>query len=147
MTISTASQIDAYQAKLKKLAGQIRDRREPNRLVSVEFYKVTIRNFDAEGAMYGKWAPLKESTIKRKDRLGKERMLVITGHLRSGFVPFYDGKNAGVRNEVEYAAAHHFGNPDTNLPKRNLLPTRQAANDIGLKVYNWYIGKIAREAN
>ena len=146
MTISsTDAQIAAVSKRLETLAGRLKQPTIANKAASIALYGRVIRNFDQQGAMDGKWAPLAASTIKQKAKLGKEQMLVRTGHLRAGFVPFHDAHNAGVRNEVTYAKFHHEGT--SRLPKRNLLPSRAAVIDIGIKVYGHYVHEWAKEAN
>lgn len=147
MAISSDSQIAAVNAKLEKLYGKLARPIVANKAASIALYGQVIRNFDADGAMYGLWAALAPATVRQKERIGKEKMLVRTGHLRAGFVPFHDDHNAGVRNEVEYAAAHQFGVPERNLPARNMLPPRDAVLETGIKVYQFYVAQAAREAN
>ena len=133
--------------RLERFAKEIRDATQPNREASIAMYGATIRNFDKQGADFGRWEPLKPATIREKERIGKERMLVRTGHLRQGFVPSYTADNARVRNEVEYAAAHQYGVPENNLPARNMLPDRRSVLDIGIKVYTRHVQRQVRQAN
>lgn len=145
--LTTEADIARLERKLDSFARAVRHPTQANREASIALYGVTIRNFDKQGADFGAWAPLAAITIAEKARIGKEVPLVRTGHLRMGFTPFYSDDNAGVRNAVEYAAAQHEGVPSRNLPARNLLPTRPAVLDIGIKIYGRWIEKQAKAAN
>lgn len=147
--------------KLDRFALEVKRPTEANRAASIQMYAVTIRNFDKQGADFGRWEPLKGSTIRdkelslrRKNRIAasfvgpiRQQALVRSGHLRSGFTPDYTDQQARVFNAVEYAKAHQDGVPANNLPARNMLPTRPAVLDIGIKVYTRYVQKQTRQAN
>lgn len=140
-------QLAAMNRRLERYANDMEDPTQANREASIALYGWTIRNFDADGARQGGWAPLHPKTIKEKARIGKEKMLVRSGQLRANFTQFYSADNAGVGNAIAYSAAHHFGVPERNLPKRELLPRREVVLDIGLRVYGAYVARKAREAN
>jgi phage gpG-like protein len=131
--------------KLNRFAKQIKDATPANREASIAMYGVTIRNFDRQGALFGAWTPLAESTIRQKQRIGKEQMLVRSGRLRNAFVPSYTADNAAVRNEVEYAEHHQYGT--NRIPARNMLPDRKTVLDIGVKIYSRYVERQVRAAN
>jgi phage gpG-like protein len=141
----TAKSQEAFERKLRKFEGRLRDRTPANRQVSVQMYAWTIRNFDREGALLGGWSPLAPKTVREKSRIGKQKMLVRTGALRNSLVPFYSNDNAGIGSELEYSEYHQKGTDD--LPKREMLPTREVVQEIGLKVYNAYVARATREAN
>ena len=137
--------VDQVNRKLEKLAKLLAKPEVANKAASIALYGRVIKNFDQQGAMDGRWVPLAESTVRQKQKIGKEQMLVRTGHLRSGFVPSHDEHNARVRNEVPYAIYHHEGT--SRIPARNLLPSRQATIEIGLKVYKYYVEQWVRQVN
>lgn len=137
-----------YAAAARRLEGFARamaDLTPANREASIAMYGFTIRNFDRQGGLQGGWAPLAPSTIRQKQRAGKEVPLVRSGHLRAGFTSFYSRENAGVGNEVSYSKFHHEGTG--RMPKRELLPRRDVVAQIGLKVYGNYVEREARKAN
>ncbi|CAB4169983.1 hypothetical protein UFOVP1082_47 [uncultured Caudovirales phage] len=134
--------------KLSRIAGGTE---EVNRKISISLYGWTIRNFNRKGSGVSEsipWAPLSPATIKRKAKLGKTQMLVISGNLRQSFNPFFDSKSAGVGAQAsafkgssgDYALYLHEGTK--NMPARNLLPTEQAAKNIAHDVYNVALSKI-----
>lgn len=138
-------QLDRVQRKLTRFLRDMADRTAANRQVALQLYGWAIRNFDQEGALVGGWKPLAESTVREKERIGKQKMLVRTGELRQGFESFHSKDNAGIRNRAPHAEYHHEGG--IRLPRRRLLPPREVVNDIGLKVYQAYVERAARRAN
>lgn len=138
-------QLAAMTRRLEGFASAMRDPTTANREASIALYGFTIRNFDRQGAFQGGWAPLAPSTIKQKQRLGKEVPLVRSGAMRAAFTSFYSRDNAGVGNELSYSRFHHEG--ASRLPQRTLLPDRENTLKIGLKVYGQYVEREARKAN
>ncbi len=130
---------------LSRAASKLRDRRIPNRAIGVKLHQWFTDNFDRDGGKVGGWPPLAASTIARKKRFGKEKMLVISGRLKNSFVQFSDNDRVGIGSEVPYSKFHQEGTK--RLPRRELLPRRADVEDIGLKVYNFYVSRIAAEAN
>jgi phage gpG-like protein len=134
------------QANLAKFADKLANPLIANKAVAVQLYSWTIRNFDAEGAEQSPpWPRLAERTIERKRRIGKERMLVISGQLRASLLPFWTRENAGIGSQLSYARYHEEGT--ATLPQRKLLPTRELVSSTGLRIYNHYVGTAARQAN
>jgi phage gpG-like protein len=138
-------QLAAMNRRLEQFAGAMRDVTPANREASIALYGFTLRNFDRQGALQGGWAQLAESTVRQKQRIGKEVPLVRTGALRSGFTSFYSRDNAGVGNELSYSRFHHEGT--SRIPQRTLLPDRENVLRIGLAVYGQYVAREARKAN
>lgn len=139
------AQLVALNRRLERFAGAMNDQTPANREASIALYGFTLRNFDRQGSLQGGWTPLAPSTIRQKQRIGKEQPLVRTGHMRAGFTSFYSRDNAGVGNEITYSKFHHEGND--RLPQRTLLPDRENTLKIGLKVYGQYVEREARKAN
>lgn len=139
------AQLAAAQRRLDGFARAMADQTPANREASIAMYGFTLRNFDRQGGLQGGWAPLADSTIRQKQRIGKEQPLVRSGHMRAGFTSFYSSENAGVGNEVTYSKFHHEGT--SRMPRRELLPTRENVLQIGLKVYGQYVAREARKAN
>jgi phage gpG-like protein len=139
------AQLAAANRRLDQFARAMDDQTPANREASIAMYGFTLRNFDRQGALQGGWKPLAASTIRQKQRIGKEQPLVRSGHMRAGFTSFYSRDNAGVGNEVSYSRFHHEGT--SRLPQRLLLPTRENVLQIGLKVYGNYVSREARKAN
>jgi phage gpG-like protein len=135
----------AVEQRLERFARDIQSPVEANREASIALYGFTLRNFDQQGGLQGGWAPLAPSTIRQKERIGKQQPLVRSGHMRAGFTSFYSRDNAGVGNEVSYSRFHHEGT--ARLPQRELLPRRDAVLQIGINVYGKYVERKVREAN
>jgi phage gpG-like protein len=135
----------AVELRLERFARAIERPVEANREASIALYGFTIRNFDRQGGLQGGWPPLAASTIRQKERIGKQQPLVRSGHMRAGFTSFYSADNAGVGNEVSYSRFHHEGN--ARLPQRQLLPRRDTVLQIGISVYGKYVERKVREAN
>lgn len=149
--ISIQVNADGAAKSLTRLALSVNDRRVPNRQLAVQLQGHVFREFKTEGAFNGgNWAPLAESTARRKvtkagQRRGFHPILMVTGHLRNSYLSFYDDTKAGVGSEVEYAPYHEEGAPP-HLPKRSVLPTEKEALDYAVRIYGLYVEKSIREA-
>lgn len=139
------TQLRAMNRRLERFARAMADPTPANREASIALYGWTIRNFDREGGLQGGWTPLHPKTVRQKQRIGKQKMLVRRGALRANFAQFYSKDNAGVGNALSYSKFHHEGT--VRLPRRELLPRRGVVLDIGLKVYGRYVRDKVREAN
>lgn len=133
------------QQRLTQLAAQLRDFTVPNRAAAAALYKWAIDNYDSEGGLVGGWVSLLPATIKSKQKKGKEKMLVITGALRSSLLPFSTDRRAGVGSELTYAKYHQEGSGA--LPQREILPRARDVEEIGIQVYGFYVAKLTKEAN
>jgi len=139
------------QMMFSELALKFRDRTIPNRQVSVQLYEWVMRNFKVEGGLTEQkhWTPLKESTKKAKARKGYRMILQNTGALRQSFMPFSSNDYAGVGAQQKFtshgrpydlARIHEKGNK--TIPARPMLPTKQQALTMAIKVYDWHIKRI-----
>ncbi len=137
--------INRLNKKLDRLNYEIRNPLEPHREASIALYGKVLRTFDKQNAEFGGWKPLAPRTVIEKARIGKEVPLVRSGHLRQGFVPFFSKDNAGVRNAVTYAQAHQEGTG--RIPARNMLLSREAVLNIGIKIYTRWVQKQVAVAN
>ncbi len=145
MQIEAKVFIKEAKQRLDKFRSTLKDHRTPNRMVAAQLYSWTIRNFQQEGALVGGWTPVTEATRKRKEREGKEKLLVRTGALRASFVPFADNENAGIGSELEYSWFHQYSSPSRNLPARPMLPTREYVDETGVRVYDFYVKQLIRD--
>ncbi|HZV19954.1 MAG TPA: phage virion morphogenesis protein [Hyphomicrobiales bacterium] len=68
----------------------------------------TVRHFQEETGPAGKWAPLKESTVRRK-RGGHGQILSDTGRLKSSISPIVSGLEAEIGTNVFYGKFHQYG--------------------------------------
>ncbi|CAB4165482.1 Phage virion morphogensis protein [uncultured Caudovirales phage] len=149
INLSLQFQSNALTQKLRQLQGLVGNSDTPNRAIATQLYGWTIRNFNSRGneANGTPWAPLRPSTVRYKEKIGKQQMLVITGNLRQSFAGFSDANAAGVGARAsafkgsrgDYARYLHEGT--IHMPPRNLLPTEKAALDIGIRVYDLFISR------
>lgn len=138
-------QVALLNQRLERFARSISDLTPANREASIALYGWTIRNFDRQGGLQGGWAPLAPSTIRQKQRIGKQVPLVRTGALRANFTSFFSRDNAGVGNQLGYSRFQHEGT--ATIPSRELLPRRETVLEIGIRVYDQYVRRQVREAN
>ena len=128
------------------LAGESRDRTQPNRQLATQLTGWTLRNFQAGGSLQTpSWAPLKESTAKQKARRGYSPLpLTRTGHYRQSFRPFWTNETAGTGSEVPYSKYHETGTK--NMPQRAALPSEQVALGYAMQIYERWAANLARSA-
>ena len=142
----TDAKLARTRRNLERLAGELTNPVQANKAAATAIYGWTMRNYDAEGVhQKPRWPALAERTVKRKARKGKEKMLVMSGHMRASILPFWSKDNAGVGSEVEYAAHHEEGRK--HLPQRKILPTERVVAETGLKVYGYYVSEAVKRAN
>lgn len=92
------------------LTGRARDLRQPMDAIGALIQTSTDIRWEREVDPDGQpWTPLARSTVKRKAKLGKERLLQISTRLRNSITrkPYVDRVEVGTN--VVYAAAHQFG--------------------------------------
>ncbi len=141
------SHLASYRKRLAFFSNQMRNPTEANRQASVALYGFVIRNFQREGGLVGGWVPVTAKTAAQKSRIGKERLLVRSGHLKASFRPFYSREQAGVGSELIYSRTHQLGDPARNIPARRMLPDAQQTLDIGVKIYGLFVEREAKRAN
>lgn len=127
---------------LQRVAAASRDRRTPNRQLSVQLYGHVLRGFQAGGNP--RWVPLASSTLAQKLRKGySSTPLIRTGHYRQSFRPFSDNDRAGVGSEVPYSKYLEGGT--RRMPARQALPSQDVALDYAIKIYDRWIASITRQ--
>ncbi|GEM_PF-3607605 len=75
------------------------------------------------------WPPLARRTAARKQKIRKEKMLIITGDMRDAVAHQVRPEGSGVVGEVgifdetvlEYAPSHEFGTKDGTIPERSFI--------------------------
>ena len=151
-SIKTAVKGGDIRDKLGRFASKIHDMRAPNAQLATQLYAWVQRNFESEGGLTedGAWVPLALSTIKQKARKGYSKILQNTGQLRASATPFHDERVAGVGmrrlsdladgRPPDLARIHHEGTG--NIPARQLIPTREQALELGVKVYGVYVRRM-----
>ena len=93
----------------------------------------TVFKKGGASAGFSAWAPLKQSTIERKQnspyKKNASRILVRSGELRSSltqrahpnFIFRSTRRNMEIGTSVKYAGIHDAGDPDSGLPSRSLI--------------------------
>lgn len=147
--ISVEVRAEPASKGLRMLWQRIENREPINRKVGIQLYAWVMRNFDSGGReQEPSWAPLADSTLKQKARLGySPQPLIRTGHLRQSFAPFADDRQAGVGAQasfgVDYAELHETGT--SRFPARPMLPPERVAIQIATQVYDLELTAILRE--
>lgn len=139
--------VRSFLKRLNRAESQFHDRTTVNRQVGVAIYSQTLRNFDQQGRLFTRWAPLSPSTVKQKRKLGKSVPLVRSGNLRAGFSYEATRENVRLGNEVSYSKFHNEGSPGAGIPKRQLLPSREQFLKVAVRIYEDYANRVTREAN
>ncbi len=157
---------DALSKKLLKFAvGLSPQKREKiNRKLAIDLSGIVLRNFAEERGEGRRWRRLKPATLRRKRKLGYEKILQNTGALRASFVPDSDANFARVagksyvpipnkktgktptRVRTDLALIHQFGDPKRNIPARPMLPSANEARRAAIRVYDVEIERAQNEA-
>lgn len=140
-----------FDRKVAKLVAAMGDLTPANKRVSIALDTWVQRNFATEGGLAEEpWAPLAPSTIESKSRRGYSKPLINTGEMRDSFKGFFDAHEAGVAgyqlsgSTPDLALFHHEGT--TTIPARQLIPTADQADDIGLRIYEDYVQTVVRKS-
>lgn len=126
---------------IAKFAAALKDRRNENRKVAIQFFSFVQKNFTQSGALQpAGWRPLAPGTLAEKKRKGySSKPLVRTGNLRQSFLMFSDNDQAGVGAAasfgVDYAKVHEEGSEDGRIPQRKMLPPERLAQIMVTNVY------------
>ena len=141
---------DATTPAIRKAAASIADTETPNRMISIQYYGWTIRNFDSGGLkQIPPWRPLAPSTLAQKLKLGYSPLpLLRTGNLRQSFIGFHDKSKAGVGarasyflggKKFDYATVHQFGTD--HVPARPMLPPLEYARSTAQEIYRRFVAQ------
>lgn len=135
---------DTLTAGLRKLAGQVADRRPILKAWGDELAKITNGSFNNSGWRAEPWAPLKSGTIRQKIAKGRnsgilKRDLVLLGSFRTAEIT-----NSGVTVGTDrlYAGYHQFGAPRAGIPARPMLPFTGGPDNA--KLAPWAREKLAK---
>lgn len=136
-------QIDYEDEQVLDVLGrlvEVTENTEPVMMEIAEYlHERTRDHFDNETAPDGTpWAPLAESTKKRKVEQGVPVDKILHGqslHLRDTIFPFWSKNEAGVSTgpgTEAYAAAHQFGTEDMTIqvPAHQRLMTQVFGNEL-----------------
>ncbi len=145
---------DAKLAPLRKLAKKLDDENfaVPMKRVAVESWAEIDDTFKTESSPDGvKWKRLSKIYRAFKKKIGKERILVITGVMRKSFVSRAGGSGGrGTRfnltknrlrigTSLTRAVVHQKGSRKKNIPKRPMLGISKAFERIILAIFKDWI--------
>ena len=140
--ISVAVKNEEVLKLLKKLGKLNKDLREPLRIAGTQIMGWVGRHFNDEKGPSGKWAPLKELTVRRRRKgKGKERVKVLqnTGRLKQsisgGDSHIYRLKKMSLEigTNIKYAGVHQFGHTFKRKGKKG----KQYSVKIPARPYLW----------
>jgi phage gpG-like protein len=115
---------DTLSSGLRKLAGQVADKKPILEAVGLQLASITRRSFNEPALRAAPWAPLKAATLAAKIRAGKssailKRNLVLS---RSWRVSSLTNSSVTVSTDRPYAPAQQFGSLKRGIPARPMLP-------------------------
>lgn len=120
-----------WQKLLKKINTKwkdIGDRKKFSDLVSIVVFKDIIDHFDQEQGPDGKWIRWSDLYRKHLEKIGRggNKILNFSGRLRGSITPQKGKKKTSslgvlLYSNIEYAAAHQYGNQKRNLPARPFM--------------------------
>lgn len=121
----------------------------PFRQCAVFLDRWVQQNFKEDGGKVGGWEPLAAGGrwVGRKGARwfdGSAKVLRDTGRLKNSFLPYANKNNAGIRNDVPYAAKHEFG--QDGLPVRRMLPKKREIMPDIMDIFNRYVKKSMKVA-
>lgn len=131
------------QARFRKLARQIKNKRPMFKRIGVKLLNAISDNFQTESHEGDKWERLSPTTVVRR-RLGSDRILQDTGRLRGSFVQEATSNEVRVGSPIEYAPIHEDGKG--NVPERKMLPSRELALSVSVDVAGNFIKESIRNS-
>lgn len=121
--------IKTVRGNWQKRLDNLKDKSVPFKQSAIYLDRWVQGNFKEEGKRVGGWAKLSAGGRWKQTPSGKRKfdplakILQDTGRLRSTFTPWATRLNAGIKNDLSYAAKHEYG--EGNVPKRRMLPKRK----------------------
>lgn len=133
--IEGEKQVSAY---LGTVAGGIKQWRSPLQKIAGEMHKAYQMNFDSRGALYGGWAPRKQTK--------PWPLLEKTGRLRKGYYDQLQGSDTLViGNRTAYFGYHQSNQPRSRLPRRIMLKIDEARRNFIFKAFQEHIVNVLRK--
>ena len=134
--------------KLKATEEKLQKRKTANAQAVVIIDKWIQDNFKKEGKGTGldtPWAPLAKSTKEQRKRKKKgNKILQITGQLRSRWKHQYTNEIAMVQSNVPYAYPHDSDGPRRKLPRRQILPDYKHIEKTLSKIFENFAEKAVK---
>jgi phage gpG-like protein len=137
--------IDRAQRLFAQAKDRMRDLSPPlKKARNVMLFSINS-NFKA-GGRPKTWRPLRPATLRRKISQGLNLTPLTgkTGRLQSSVTASVRGNRLAIGTSIVYGAAHQFGYPPRNLPKRPyLIFQQQDLDDIERLVVSYITGRSA----
>jgi len=143
-TVDPRASTKRLQRQLENMIRSLERPREAHKAASIVMHNFVIRNIDSGGELVGGWAPLAESTIREKKRIGKSKPMIRSGALRNSFTPFDTDQGGGVRSELFYVPFQNFGT--RKIPARRLIPNERETLKEVLPIYAAFVKRAAKKA-
>lgn len=126
------------EARFKAMARRIRNRRPLFKRIGIKLLNEINEGFEQEKNDGKSWTPLALKTIEQRRKAGKGAMILQdTGRLKGSYTSQFNNNTLRVGTNVEYAPTHEFGT--NNIPKRQMLPSREVTLGIALSVTEGFI--------
>jgi len=147
----TIEGLEKAKGRFDRLTSELLNPKKPLNESGDFMREEAVRNFPAEGKVFGeKWPPLKEITIKIKQKkgYGGQPMMVRTGRLRDSFFVEEPEISEGfgtinVLNPTFYAKFHQMG--VGKLPRRVLLKfSKKQREKIAQIFVDWIYDRIEK---
>lgn len=145
LTVRGLSEVRAKMARRHQRIGNLRGA-YLKAAILVESW--TLQDMQAQGRKQRPaslvWPPLKASTIRSRERIGKwpGRMLQVTGRLKAGFTHNATNRRGQVRNTVRYAAYHEEGT--RKMARRKIFPTPEHGRKVALPALQDHVKRAIR---
>lgn len=115
---------DSLDPALRKMAGQVADKRPILEAVGLQLVSIAQRSFNDPALRAAPWAPLKGATLAAKIKAGKSTAILKRDVVlaRSWRVAGLTASTVTVATDRPYAGYHQFGAPRAGIPARPMLP-------------------------
>lgn len=115
---------DTLTPGLKKLAGQVADKRPILEACGLQLVSFAQRSFNDPAMRAAPWVPLKPATIAAKIKAGKSTAILKRDVVmaRSWRVASVTASTVTVGTDRPQAGYHQFGAPRAGIPARPMLP-------------------------
>lgn len=127
---------------LQGMETSLKDFTKPLKRISDSLVK-TFGNdvFSSKGSAIGEtWAPLAQSTLEEKARLGyPSDPLIRTGAMKGGFKAMVSTDQALIGNEMDYFKYHQSNKPRSRIPRRVMMKLTENMKQMIVKEFQDYI--------
>jgi len=137
--------IDKVLKSLGKRHEKLKNNKSAFAACVIETDKWTQDNFRSEGGQVGGWAPLKQATIASRRHGPKKnnstKILQDTGFMKNNWKSLWNNNNGYFQSMTDYAQVHNSGSVKKNIPKRQIIPTKEQMKDTFRKIFKLFVQK------